>query len=65
MSILSVRWPNVLAAYFALTLTLAVVGWFLPQPWHRVLLVAAVLLMGGFVPGVMLVYFLRGVRGNV
>jgi hypothetical protein len=64
MSRLTVHWPSVFAAYFILMFACAVAGLLTPMPWHHGFLVAAALLMGAFVPGVMAIYFMRGVRGS-
>jgi hypothetical protein len=61
---LSVHWSRVFLVYFLLTAAIIVAGLLMPPPLHRILLVTGAMLVAGFVPLVMAIYFLRGLRGN-
>lgn len=61
---LSVHWSRVFVVYFVLAAAIIIAGLILPPPLHRVLLVIGAMLVAGFVPFIMGIYFLRGLRGN-
>ena len=54
------RWYRLFAVHFSLAAICLVTGFVASPPFHDVLLVIGVLLIGGFVPVVMAIYFLRG-----
>jgi hypothetical protein len=59
------RWSRVFGVYVALSAASLVVGALAGPPMHDLLLTVGVMLVAGFVPLVMGIYFWRGLRGNV